>query len=450
MKNTVKSNCDFPHVRRSGYIGAASLLVCAFAACASFANARIPIIGWGSWDEKGASAERYSEAGDAGFTHLTQWCTSPAEAKRLLGEAEKAGIKLIIGLGHDVKRMMDAAKDFTAATKDSPALAYYYITDEPNIKAAEAIRDCVKRYEALDPAHPCYVNLFGALCDRWTRNDVARQMKYTGCATHEEYIRRLYDVVPLKLISFDTYPVLSFKPLEDFRLHGARVFLKERWYETLEATSALARERNIPMFAFALVAAHRHYPAQDYPVPTLAHLRLQQYSNLAYGAQALQCFKYAMMKEYHGYNNAPIIVGGHRSPVFDLVREMNAEIQARAYVFLGAKVQGVWHTGIDIPLGTKRFEAKFLPPFVKSLSTLKGGAAVVSWLKNGGKDYLMVVNRDPNDDITFKSTFAPGVEIVRRDGTTAPAAAYADCFWLDPGDAAIFAAPAKLKADKKK
>ena len=283
--------------------------------CASaLASARMPIIGWGSWDEKGASAERYAEARDAGFTHLTQWCTSPTEAKRLLGEAEKAGIKLIIGLGHDVKRMTDAAKEFTAAAKDSPALEYYYITDEPHIRQAEAIRDCVKLYEELDPAHPCYVNLFGALCDRWTRNDVARQMKHTGCATHDEYIRRLYDVVPLKMISFDVYPVLSFKPLEvgDFRLHGQRVFLKERWYETLEATSALARERNIPMFAFALVAAHRHYPAQDYPVPTRAHLRLQQYSNLAYGAQALQCFKYAMMREYHGYNNAPILVGGRR------------------------------------------------------------------------------------------------------------------------------------------
>ena len=415
--------------------------VTVFAICMSaLADVQMPIIGWGSWDQQNASAARYAEAKDAGFTHLTQWCTSPAEAKRLLGEAEKAGIKLIIGMGHDVKRMTAAAKEFTAAAKGSPALEYYYITDEPHIKHAEAIRDCVKLYEELDPAHPCYVNLFGALCDRWTRNDVERQMKHTGCATHDEYIRSLYDIVPLKMISFDVYPVLSFKPLEvgDFRLHGQRVFLKERWYETLEATSALARERNIPMFAFALVAAHRHYPAQDYPVPTRAHLRLQQYSNLAYGAQALQCFKYAMMKEYHGYNNAPIVVGGRRSPVFDLVREMNAEIQARAYVFLGAKVQGVWHTGIDVPLGTKRFDAKFLPPFVKSFEIPNGGTAVVSWLKNGDTDYLMVVNRDPNDDITLKATFADGTEIVRRDGTKVPATAYADYFWLDPGDAAIF------------
>lgn len=55
-------------------------------------KARLPIIGWGTFSEKNASAERYREAKEAGFTHLTQWCTSPAEARRLLSEAEKAGV----------------------------------------------------------------------------------------------------------------------------------------------------------------------------------------------------------------------------------------------------------------------------------------------------------------------------------------------------------------------
>ena len=406
-------------------------------------NAELPIIGWGAFSEKNASEERYREAREAGFTHLTQWCTSPAEAKRLLSAAEKAGIKLIIGMRtNGVKGMTDKAKAFTAAVKNSPALDAYYITDEPNISATNLLRECVRRFQALDPAHPAYVNLFGAHCDRWTRNDEARQRKYTGCATHDEYIRKLYASVPLKMISFDMYPVLSFRQLKDgdFRLHGQRVFLKERWYETLETTSALARELDIPMYAFALVAAHRHYPGQDYPVPTIEHLRLQMYSNLAYGAQALQCFKYAMEREYHGYNNAPVVTCGLRSPVYERIREMNKEIQARAYVFAGCRVQGVWHTGIDIPLGTKRFKNECLPPFVTSFSIPAEDTAVVSWLKNGGKDYLMVVNRNPNDDISFEAKFAEGTEIVRRDGTRAKASAYAGYFWLDPGDAAIFAA----------
>ena len=52
-----------------------------------------------------------------------------------------------------------------------------------------------------------------------------------------------------------------------------------------------------------------------------------------------------------------------------------------------------------------------------------------------------VLYRNPNDDISFEATFAEGTEIVRRDGTRTKASLYAGYFWLDPGDAAIFAAP---------
>ena len=390
----------------------------------AFAKASLPIIGWRSIDDKNVSLTRYLEAKDGGFTHLIQGCDSPDQIGHILSLAEKAGIKLIIGLRRDVKKMTNLAEKFTAAAKGSPALAYYFVIDEPHIRESEAIRDCLNRYASLDPKHPCYVNLFGVAYDLVSRNDCKKQKMLTGCLTYGEYMRKLYDVAPLKMISFDVYPVLSFKGHEngDLRLHGGRVFLKERWYETLEIVSAFARERKIPMFAFALSTAHRHHPGHAYPVPTIEHLRLQHYSNLAYGAQALEYFRYLE----------------HRHPAFELVREMNKEIQARAYVFVGCEVVGVWHTGINVPIGTKRLKNEFLPPFVKSFSVPDGGTALVSWLRNNGREYLMVVNRDPNDDITLKAKFVNGVEFVRRDGSRAQASTYSDTFWLDPGDTVIF------------
>ena len=398
----------------------------ALATLTAFAEVSLPIIGWGPSVYKYASLERYLEAKDGGFTHLVQGCESPDQVGHLLSLAEKVGVKLIIGFKRDVKKMTDMAEAFTAAAKDSPALAYYYVIDEPHIRDAEAIHDCVNRYAALDPAHPCYVNLYGAANDLVTRDDKELQRKLTGCFTYEEYIRRIYGVAPLKMISFDVYPVLSFRQHADgdLRLHGGRVFLKERWYETLEIASAFARARKIPMFAFALSTAHRHHPGYAYPVPTMEHLRLQHYSNLAYGAQALAYFRCL----------------DRRYPAFERIREMNKEIQARAYVFAGCEVVGVWHTGINVPIGTKRLTDGCLPLFVKSFSVPDGGTAVVSWLKNGGRDYLMVVNRDPNDDITLKATFVEGAEFVRRDGSRAKVSTYSDSFWLDPGDAAVFVA----------
>lgn len=408
-------------------------VVCAVVGCLAFGlsadvgtEARIPILGWGAFSQKDATAERYAEAREAGFTHLTQMCDTPADAKRLLSLAEKAGIKLAVGVGRSmsgtnaVMRMTANAEALVAAVKDSPALGFYYIVDEPNIAMAESIRDCVARYDALDPAHPCYVNLYGV------PRDEKHARIFTGCATYGEYLDRLYGAVPLKMVSFDVYPVLSVKPLEKGgRLGGAPATLKERWYETLEIASSFARRRKVPMYAFALATSHGRYP-----VPTKAHLRLQMYSNLAYGAQLLQYFRYRAVAPW-----------AKRSALFELIREMNQEIQARADVFLGAEVRGVWHTGAQIPIGTRQLNPKALPAFVKSFSTPKHSTVLVSWLKNGGRDYIVVVNRDPNYEMSFTAKFAPGSELVRRDGTRVRADAYEDLFWLEPGDVAIFAAP---------
>ena len=382
--------------QHTGKIRWGRAVVCAVAGCLAFgisadvdAEARIPIVGWGAFSQKDATAERYAEAREAGFTHLTQMCETPADAKRLLSLAEKAGIKLAVGVGRSmsgtnaVMRMTANAEALVAAVKDSPALGFYYIVDEPNIAMAESIRDCVARYDALDPAHPCYVNLYGV------PRDEKHARIFTGCATYREYLDRLYGTVPLKMVSFDVYPVLSVKPLEKGgRLGGAPVTLKERWYETLEIASSFARRRKVPMYAFALATSHGRYP-----VPTKAHLRLQMYSNLAYGAQLLQYFRYRAVAPW-----------AKRSALFEPIREINQEIQARADVFLGAEVRGVW-------------------------------------LKNGGRDYIVVVNRDPNYEMSFTAKFAPGSELVRRDGIRVRADAYEGLFWLEPGDAAVFAAP---------
>ena len=134
-------------------------VVCAVAGCLAFGlsadvgaerpvDVRIPIVGWAGLPQGKASAERYAEAKDAGFTHLTQWCKTPSDAGRLLAEAEKAGVKLIIGFGgRNIKRMTDEAEAFTAVAKGSPALEYYFIADEPHIEKAGDLCYNMRRFK---------------------------------------------------------------------------------------------------------------------------------------------------------------------------------------------------------------------------------------------------------------------------------------------------------------
>ena len=121
-------------------------------------------------------------------------------------------------------------------------------------------------------------------------------------------------------------------------------------------------------------------------------IRDRLYSNLVYGAQGLQYFTYwtPAGDSVYDYQHGPIGLDGKRTEVYDLVKDMNAEIRSIAGIFLGAKVLSVRHTGSVIPRGTTRLTT--LPEKVKVLDT-HGYGAIISLLENGGKKYLAIVNR---------------------------------------------------------
>ena len=135
--------------------------------------------------------------------------------------------------------------------------------------------------------------------------------------------------VPLQLLSFDHYPIVGDHYRPD-------------WYENLEIFSDEARKAGKPFWAFALATAH-----DPYPIPDLSHLRLQMYSNLAYGAQGLQYFTYWTPGKNPNWNfhHGPIGLDGKRTDVYDKIKTLNTELQALSGVFLGAEVLSVRHTG---------------------------------------------------------------------------------------------------------
>jgi len=209
--------------------------------------------------------------------------------------------------------------------------------------------------------------------------------------------------------------------------------LRGEWYQNLEIVSAASRKANKPFWGFALAVAHG-----PYPVPSMAHLRVQAYSNLAYGAQGLQYFTYwTTQSDTWNFHEGPIRVDGTRSPVYDRVRDVNREVQALRPVFLGAKVHAVAHTGETLPAGTKRFETE--GP-VESLKT-EGQGAVVSRLAKADRQFLVVVNRDITKGMSLELRFKDGTAahvVNKKDGTLGDEVKSAARIDVAPGDAAIF------------
>lgn len=367
------------------------------------AQEEIPILAWYSIPAEDATLERYQELKDAGFNLTFSHTTSFNDAKKALDLAAAVGIKSIFTCS-DLEKNPEATVN---KIKNHPGLAGYFLRDEPACRDFPTLGKWAKRVRSADDTHYCYLNLFPNYAPDEVLGD-----------TYKRYVQRFIEEVNIQVLSFDFYPIVDNQ-------------LRERWYDNLEVIAEESRKSGKPFWAFALATAH-----DSYPIPNAAHLKLQMYSNLAYGAQYLQYFTYWNPDTTHwNFYEAPITLEKKRSQVYDRIREVNKELQNRAFVFMGAKVLSVQHTGSSIPVGTKKLTS--LPTQVSTLDTKEKGA-VVSLLEKGDYQYLVIVNRSFLEPMDLQITFKNNVELVRKDGTIVETTKYGPRFQLDPGEAEIF------------
>lgn len=371
-------------------------------------SAQMPIIAWYGIRANEATVERFKELKEAGFTINFSEYSTMEEVETALDAANKVGIQLIIACPELRKEPEKTVRRFMK----HPAVAGYFLRDEPVVADFAALAAWAKRIQAVDNSKFCYLNLFPTGGEE--------HLKFLGVQNYREYVSRFNKEVPLPFLSFDHYPVL-----------GDNV-LKAEWYENLEEFSDESAKVGKDFWAFAL--ATKHGP---YPIPTQASLRLQLYSDLVYGAQGLQYFTYwtPAGDSFYDYQHGPIGLDGKRTEIYDLVKEMNAEIKSIAGIFLGAKKLSVRHTGSVIPRGTKRLTN--LPEKVKVLDT-HGYGAIVSLIENGDKKYLTIVNRSLKDTMELTFYADPSVKRVLKDGSLVQADTYTATLMISPGDILIY------------
>jgi hypothetical protein len=170
-------------------------------------------------------------------------------------------------------------------------------------------------------------------------------------------------------------------------------------------------------------------------IPTLADLRLQVNSNLAYGAQGIEYWS------FRGFGS-PLDAQGKRTIVFEHLQKLNREIQNLSDIFLGSKLVSVAHTGLQIPNGTKRLGK--LPASITLLET-QGEGAIVSWLENGKNSFLLIVNRDFKQKMKLIISTTDDVKRVMKTGETLSAQEFSPVTEVEPGDMLIYMVPTNKK-----
>ncbi len=389
-------------------VAAAALLACACSPAGKSCTEEgevLPILAWHSFPASELTEERFQELAEAGFNVNFSILYSLADAQKELELGRKTGVKVLF----TCNELLTKTDSVVALVKDDPALWGYFLRDEPWCKDFPDLAAWARRIEAVDDSHPLYLNLF----------PIGIEYEVVGAKDYRDYVRRFIEEVHLPMVSFDHYPV---------RLDG----LRQDWYENLEIIREESLRAGLPFWAFAMCVPHWHYPE---PMPE--HLRIEMYTDLAYGASGLQYFTYwtpSPDAEGFNYRGGPISYEGERTPMYDRVKALNLELQARAGVFVGSEVASVGVVG-DVPPGATPLET--LPEGVSSLDT-HGSRALVSHIRKGKKEFLLVVSGSIEDPLQMDIAFDRKAFEVDREGRYVAVGRHPATYTLEPGDERIF------------
>lgn len=356
---------------------------------------KFPLMAYVGMDNSLCSPERLQEGIDFGLTSMFTFTFDFDNTKKILEDAKGLDIKIIPFLGDNLSTH-EGRVNAVEQLKDYPNLWGYFVKDEPSINDFPLLAEIVSDLRSLDPDHDCYINLFPQMHPFYIKDML-------GTTSYQEYVDTFLDTVPMNFLSFDRYPVQQ----------NPNPFVDSGWFGNLEICATAAEKRGLPLWTFFLLTEHFNYP-----IPTIEHVRVQSYCDLAYGTQHLECFTY-WCPDGEEFISAPINRGGSKTVAYEVGQSMMQEINKLSWVWKGCKRVCTGYTatkGKNLPAGTTEFsELENVPSKIKSLTCSKS-MVLGSILTNHGYNFLMVVNTSLTPaKYTLEADY--DVFMIAKDGT---------------------------------
>lgn len=337
----------------------------------------MPIIAYWGVPETATNEEHFRLFSECGFNVSLYPYSSLDRLLKACRLARQYGVT-ILGSCPEIKSMPDKAASILH--KESGFLGYFLL-DEPSVQQIEEQQAVINKLKSADTTHLFYINLFPF-------SDPDKILASTK-TDYPHYLKKAA-ATACQQLSFDHYPITT---------KG----ISAMWYYNLEMVRQESLTSGKPFWGFVLSVPHDvpFTPDTYYPTPTLASLRLQIYSNLAYGAQAIQYFTYWTpdgSDSFH-FHDAPINQAGQKTKTYSLVQQMNRELKSVSRLFYGARVTDVHHL-VNIPNGATRQST--MPTNLRSLKIVGRQGAVISQFEKDGHKYLAIVNKSPERPLTVR------------------------------------------------
>lgn len=301
---------------------------------------------------------------------------TPERNFKMLDLARKYGMKMYVsdprvtGSDKEIEEMVETYRHH-------PATAGYYIRDEPDSAMLDWAIKTYRKIASLDKDKNPHVNLFP---------DFALKNYEKG------YVERWIEGVGkenLKYLSFDNYPFLRRGKFEKSYYNNLDIIRRAGLKYKVKTSSYLQ--------SFGIVDTFRR--------PTENEMRLNVYSNLAYGIKNPVWFCYATPTGQgdQKFMNSVIDSLGQKTDLYKPFQQFNAEMTQLGKTLIHLDAVEVYHSGDSLWMGTKPVPVDFFFKPTESSSQL-----ILSHFKdqNSKREYVMVVNKSFKEsrNFTFKLT----------------------------------------------
>jgi len=341
-----------------------------------------------SWDLPHWSAASFSDA-DHGLASLAQcgFNTAAFVRPQHLAEVERLHLKCILAaqdfpipwrklsdqqIEATVKRLVDEAHG-------SPAVAGYFLADEPGEPDFAALGKAVATVKKLAPGKLAYINLFP---DYATLG--APDLSQLGTTSYADYLEQYVRQVHPQFLSYDNYRI-------PYSLDQKKPAIASDYYTNLLEVRRVAMEHDLPFWN--IVSSNQITPTASVPSP--ANLLLQAYTTLASGATGLTWYTYYSP----GYAHAPVDKQGYRTATWSYLKMVNDQVKVLGPLLRPLKSTGVYFTPPQPAPALPKLPGAWVQTIDCPTPLMIG-----EFVAPKGERYAMVVNLSLTDSAQFKLT----------------------------------------------
>ena len=286
----------------------------------------------------------------------------------------------------------------------------YWVTDEPkmsrlHIPAYElntneaTVLPTFERVHKFRGSKVAYANFAVAFNYDWIGDFASEKPDSIYIEPYENFLDYMVDVLDLKFLTFDVYPVISHSKGPE-PAWGIKSF----YYNSMDLYGRYCRDRKIPVWLVMLSVEHARYDKPggeldwEYPEITEGLLRMQAMNGLAFGMKGLVYWQYGAQNNWSGntlYKSALYDTNKKTTtPAWKAAQTVNNEV-LRYGAYLRNATYNSSHLVVKDSVGSyDGFE--LAPQTFGGIGVIKhtGDAVLISHLTADDYDYIAVVNQD--------------------------------------------------------